>query len=130
ILIFFIAEIFGDRQTGQSHAQARAGWFVHLTVHQSDFGIPELVLLDHARFGHFMVQVVAFTRALTHPREDGDTAVELGDVVNELHDNYCFAHASAAEGADLAAFKEWTYQIDHLDPRWKDLRRSGLIFER
>ena len=35
VLAFFVAEVFGHRQSGQRHAQTRAGRLVHLAEHQN-----------------------------------------------------------------------------------------------
>ena len=37
VLIFFVAEILGDGERGQRHAETRAGRLVHLAVNQADF---------------------------------------------------------------------------------------------
>ena len=37
ILILLVAEIFRHGERRQGDAEARAGWFVHLAVHESDF---------------------------------------------------------------------------------------------
>ena len=79
---------------------------------------------------HLVIQVVAFARALADSGEHRDAAMELGDVVDQLHDDDRLAHAGAAEGADLAAFQERADQIDHLDAGGEHFRRGGLIDER
>ena len=48
--------------------------------------------------------------------------MELGDVVDQFHDDDRLAHAGAAERADLAAFQEGTDQVDDLDAGGKNLR--------
>src|SRR5580704_11086401 len=70
--------------------------------------------LDDAGLGHFQPQVVAFTRALTDAGEHGESAVLLGDVIDELHDDHGLAHARAAKQSDLAAFQKWLNEIDDL----------------
>ena len=93
-------------EAGQGDAQAGAGRFVHLAVHEGDFRRAEVVLLDDARFGHFLVEIVAFPGALADSGEHRHAAMELGDVVDQFHDDDRLAHAGAAERADLAAFQE------------------------
>ena len=44
-----------------------------------------------------MVQVVSLTGALSYAGEHGVTAVGLGHVVDELHDQHGLAHASTTE---------------------------------
>ena len=77
-----------------------------------------------------MVKIVAFARALADAGEHGETAVELGDVVDQFHDDDGLADARAAERADLAALQEGTNQVDDLDAGLENLRRSGLIHQR
>ncbi len=127
VLILLIAEIFRDGQTRQRHAQTGAGWFVHLAVNEGDFRFREIVLLDDVGLGHFVVKIVALARPLADAGEDRHTAVQFGNVVDQLHDDDGLAHAGAAEGADFAAFKKGTNQINDLDAGGQDLGRGGLI---
>ena len=142
VLVLFVAEIFGDGQRGQRHAQTRAGRLVHLAVHQADFragrddGQAEFILLrmaffvllhlDDAGFDHFVVQVVAFARAFAHAREHRNAAVQLGDVVDEFHDDDRLADAGAAERADFAALQERADQINDLDAGGQNLRATWI----
>ena len=77
-----------------------------------------------------MIEVVAFARALADAGEHGHAAVELGDVVDQLHDDDGLADAGAAERADLAALEERADQVDDLDAGREHLRRRRLIGER
>ena len=86
--------------------------------------------IDDARFLHFQPQVVALACALAHPGEDRHTAVLLGDVVDQLHNNDGLAHACAAEQSDLAAAQVGLQQVDHLDARFEHLEARGLVLER
>jgi hypothetical protein len=110
-----VAEVLGDRQAGQAHAQTRARRLVHLAVDQrhrvQDVGLLELE-----------VQVVPLARALAHAAEHRLAAVALGDVVDQLLDDDGLADAGAAEEADLAALHERGDQVDDLDARLEDLR--------
>ena len=115
---------------GQGHAQAGARRFVHLAVHQGDLGRAQVVLLDDPRFGHFVVEVVAFAGALADAGEHRHSAVELGDVVDQLHDDDRLADAGAAERAHFAALQEGADQIDDLDAGGEHLRGSRLVHER
>jgi len=49
--------------------------------------------------------------------------VQLGDVVDQLHDDDGFADARAAKGADLAAFQKRAEEINDLDAGDEHLRR-------
>ncbi len=87
----------------------------------------EVVLVDDAGLAHFPVEVVALTGALTDPGEHGVTAVLLGDVVDQLHDDDGLADAGTTEGADLAALGERADQVDDLDAGLEDLGRGVLL---
>ena len=114
----------------QRHAKARARRLVHLAVDQRDLRGAEVLLVDDACLRHLVVEVVALARALADAGEHRDPAVELGDVVDELHDDDRLADAGAAKGADLAALQKGANQIDDLDARGQHLRRRRLIRER
>ena len=130
ILILLVAEVFGDGEAGQGHAQAGARRFVHLAVHQGDLGRAQVVLLDDPRFGHFVVEVVPFAGALSDAGEHRHAAVELGDIVDQLHDDDRLADAGAAERAHFPAFQEGADQINDFDAGGEHLRRSRLVHER
>ena len=49
------------------------------------FDFDEVVLVDHARVDHLVIEVVAFARALAHAGEHRQARVRLGDVVDQLH---------------------------------------------
>ena len=111
-------------------AQARARRLVHLAVDQRDLRRRQILLVDDARLRHLVVEVVALARALADAGEHRHAAVELGDVVDQLHDDDGLADARATERADLAALQERADQIDDLDAGRQHLRRGGLIGER
>ena len=77
-----------------------------------------------------MVKVVALTGTLTHTREHGVTGVQLGDVVDELHDDHGFAHAGTTKRADLAALEERADEVDDLDAGGQQLGGGGLLGQR
>ncbi len=90
------------------------GRLVHLAVDERD-------LVDHARLGHLEHEVVALARALADAGEDGDAAVLLGEVVDQLLDQDGLADAGAAEQADLAALDVRRDQVDALEAGLEDL---------
>ena len=96
VLAVLVAEVLGHGQAGQRDAHAGPGGLVHLAE-------DEHRLVDDARLGHLEPEVVALAGALAHAAERGQTAVLLGQVVDELLDEHGLAHAGAAEQADLAA---------------------------
>ena len=128
--MLLVAKVLGDRKARKRHAQARPWRFVHLAVDQRDLRRAQVLLVDDAGARHFVVQVVTFARALADAGEDRHTAVQLGDVVDQLHDDDGFPHAGPTERADLAAFQEGTDQIDHLDTRGEHLRGGRLVRQR
>ena len=117
-----VAEVLGHRQGGEADAQARARRLVHLA--EDHHG-----LVDDARLGHLVEQVVALARALAHAREDGVAVVLLGDVADQLLDDDRLADAGAAEDADLAALGEGGDEVDDLDAGLEHLGRGGLVLE-
>ena len=127
---FFIAEIFGHRQAGQSHAQARAGRLGHLAVDQRRARFFRIARDDHAGLLHFQPEVVAFAGALAHAGEHRNAAVLHGHVVNQFLNQHRLAHAGAAEQADLSALQVRLHQIHNLDAGLEHFQRRGLIFER
>ena len=97
VLAFFIAEVLGDGEAGETHAEARSGRLGHLAVDQRDFALAEIFGIDDAAFLHFEPEVVAFASALANTGEHGESAVLQCNVVDELHDDDRLAYASAAE---------------------------------
>ncbi|KAG1251387.1 hypothetical protein G6F65_018380 [Rhizopus arrhizus] len=118
----FVTELLGHRQAGQRHAQTVARGFVHLTEHHRD-------LVQNVRLFHFVVEVVALTGTLTHAGEHGQTAVRLGDVVDQLHHVDGLADAGAAEQADLAALCERADQVNNLDAGFQQFHRRRQFVE-
>ena len=114
----------------ERHAQARARRLVHLAVDERDLRRAEILLVDDACLRHLVVEIVPLARALADAGEHRDAAMELGDVVDQLHDDDGLADAGAAERANLAALQEGADQIDDLDPGGQHFRRRRLIRER
>src|SRR5206468_1018204 len=79
---------------------------------------------------HFVVKVVAFAGAFAHARKHRDATVQLRDVVDEFHDDNRFAHAGAAERADLAALEEGADEVNDLDAGGENLGAGGLVHQR
>src|SRR5262249_2129375 len=82
------------------------------------------------RLTHLEIEVVAFACSLSDPREDRDTTVRLGDVVDELLDEHRLADARAAEQADFAALPVGSEEVDDLDSGLENLDLARLIDER
>ena len=77
-----------------------------------------------------MVKVVTLTGTLTHTREHGVAGVQLGDVVDELHDDHGFAHTGTTKRTDLAALEERADEVDDLDAGGQQLGGGGLLGQR
>jgi hypothetical protein len=116
----FVAEVLGDAQTGQGHAQPVARRLVHLAVDQRH-------LVQHVRILHLMIEVVAFAGPLAHAGEHRITGVLDGDIADQLHHVDGLAHAGAAEQAHLATLGERTEQVDDLDTGFQQFGRARLI---
>src|SRR5438046_361138 len=97
--MLLVAKVLGARKARKRHAQARPWRFVHLAVDQRDLRRAQVLLVDDAGARHFVVQVVTFARALAHAGEDRHTAVQLGDVVDQLHDDDGLPDAGPTERA-------------------------------
>src|SRR5207253_3076961 len=125
VLAFLVAEIFGLGEAGQRNAGAGARRLVHLAEHERDLGalgcrVAILVLGDDAGFEELVVEVVTFAGALTDAGEYADSAVALGDIVDQLLNEHGLADAGAAEQTDLAAAGIRREQVDDLDPGDQD----------
>jgi hypothetical protein len=77
-----------------------------LPVHQGDFGLRQIILSDDPRFGHFVVEIVAFACAFADACEHRNTAMEFGNIIDEFHDHHCLADSCAAKGSDLTPFEK------------------------
>ena len=123
VAALLVAEVLGHRQAGQPDPLAGAGRLVHLAEHEGR-------LLDDARLGHLVDEVVALAGALADAGEDGHAGVLLGDVADQLLDDDRLADAGAAEDADLAALLERADQVDDLEAGLEDLDLGRLLVER
>ena len=130
VLALGVAEVLGDRQTGEADAQARAGRLGHLAVDQRGLRLLGVARRDDARLRHLVVEVVALAGALADAGEDREAAVVHGDVVDELLDHDGLADAGAAEEAGLAALRVRLEQVDDLDAGLEHLDGGRLLVVR
>ena len=84
-------------------------------------------MLVHARFDHFVVQIVAFAGAFTHASEHRITTMRLGDVVDQFHDQNRLADTGTAEQTNLTTLGVRCDQIDDLDAGDEDLGFRRLL---
>ena len=85
--------------------------------------------LDHIGLDHLIIEIVTFTGSLTHASEHGNSAMQFGNVVDQLHDHNCLADARATKRAHLAALQERAYEVNHLDASAEHLRCGRLILQ-
>ena len=76
---------------------------------------------------HLVIEIVAFAGTLADACEHRITAVRLGDVVDQFHDQHGLADAGAAEQADLAALGIRCEQVDDLDAGDQDGSLGRLV---
>ena len=127
VLAFLVAEILGQGQPGQANPGTGARRLVHLTVDQSGFRAGRVAGCDDAGLDHFLVQIVPFAGPLADPGEHRVTAVRLGDVGDQFHDQHRFADAGAAEQANLAALGVRRQQVDDLNTGFQNFGFRRLI---
>jgi len=96
VLSLLVPEVLGDGESGQCDTGTGAGRLIHLTVDQRHLRLVTLEV-DDAGHDHLVVEVVALAGALADAGEDGVAAVGLGDVVDQLHDEYGLTHAGTTK---------------------------------
>src|SRR5699024_4208055 len=73
-------------------------------------------------------EVVSFTSTLTHTGENRQTAVLLGDVVDQFEHVDGFTDTGTAKQTDLTAFGKRADQINHLNTGFEEFdRRRKLV---
>src|SRR5690625_4034606 len=132
-----ITEYLGHGQTTQGNTQTVTWRLVHLTKDHGYFGLAQVFDVNHPCLGHFVVEVVTFTSTLSHYGKDGQTAVLLGNVVNQLKHVDGLTDPSTPKQTDLTAFGERTNEVNHLDPGLEQLncgrelvKSGGLLVNR
>src|SRR5699024_1880900 len=120
--MLLIAEILRHGKTCLRHPHTGSGGFVHLPEHEG-------CLIQDSRFAHLCPEVVSLTGTLPHSGEDRISAVLCGDVVDQLLDEDCLAHAGAAEKADLAALCGGGQKVDDLDACLQHLHSRALVLK-
>src|SRR5690606_11045500 len=110
----------GHGQAGQCHAQTVAWRLVHLTVDHRYF-------VENVGVLHLVVEVVTLTSTLTHTGEHGQTAVRLGDVVDQFHHVEGRTNTSTTEQANVAALGERADQVDNLDTGFQQVAAASLF---
>src|SRR5690606_20596822 len=108
------------QHTGQGHAQ---------TVNQrrDDRAVDQRYLVQKEGKRHLVVEVDTFTGTLTHTGEHGETAVRLGEVVDQRHHVHGRAHTGTTEQTDLATLGEGADQVDDLDTGFQQIGTTGLL---
>uniref|UniRef100_A0A182P1D5 Prokaryotic-type class I peptide chain release factors domain-containing protein n=1 Tax=Anopheles epiroticus TaxID=199890 RepID=A0A182P1D5_9DIPT len=128
ILTLLVAEVLGHSQSSQRDTGTGARRLVHLAVHQRDLG--RLVLQrDDTTLNHLVVQIVTLAGAFADAGKHGVTTVRLGDVVDQLHDEYGLADTGTTEQSDLATLRVRGQQIHHLDAGYQNLLLDAHLDE-
>ncbi|OQB83995.1 MAG: hypothetical protein BWX88_03018 [Planctomycetes bacterium ADurb.Bin126] len=120
-----VAEVLGQRQCRQGHAEAGAGRLVHLS---EDHGrLVDELLPRGADFGvlHFQPDVVALPGPLADAGKDAVAAVLGGHARDEFLDDNGLSQPGPAEQPGLSAADEGGQQVDDLDARLEQLALGG-----
>ena len=127
VLVLDVTEVLGHGERALRDARTGAGWLVHLAVDEHALGLA----LEVDDFGchHFEVEICALARALADTGEHRETAVALGDVVDELHNDDSLSDAGAPEEPDLSSLAVWENEVDDLDSGGEDGVRAALVGE-
>ena len=130
-VLALVAEMLGDRQTGEADAGASARRFVHLAEHQRAFRLNVRIGMVRVgvdlRFDELVIEVVAFAGTLADAGEHRIATVGLGDVVDQFLNQHGLADAGAAEQADLAALGIRRQEVDDLDAGDENFSFGGLV---
>jgi peptide chain release factor 1 len=108
VLLLNVTEVLSHRQSRESNAKTRSRWLVHLAEH-------ECGLVDNARLGHFVDQVVTLTGTLTDTGEHGNTVVVVGHAVDHFLDQNGLANTCTTEQTDLSTLHIRGQEVDRLD---------------
>ena len=76
-----------------------------------------LTVADDARLDHFAKKVVSFAGALTYASEYREASVALGDVVDELLDEYGFTDTGTTEQTNFTTLCVGFDEVDDLNAR-------------
>src|SRR5690606_22042901 len=116
----FVTELLGHGQAGQCHAQTVSWRLVHLAVHHGHF-------VENVGILHLVVEVVPFTGTLAHTGEHGQTAVRLGDVVDQFRHVDGLTNTGTTEQTDFTALGKRADQVDDLDAGFQQLVAASLF---
>jgi len=122
-VLALVAEELGGGEASEGDAHAGSGRLVHLAVDQAGLG-------DDTGLGHLEEEVGALAGTLADAGEDRRAAVLLGEVVDELLDEYRLADAGTTEESRLAATDVGLEKVDGLDAGLEYLGLGGEVLER
>ena len=115
VLALHITEVFRNRQTSQGNPHPGTRWFVHLTINHGR-------LFQNPGGLHFVVHIVTFTGPFTNTREDRNTIVALGNIVNQFLNQNGLTNTGTTEQTNLTTTNIWSQQVNNLDPGFQDFR--------
>ena len=108
VLMVMITEVFRHRKTCQTNTHSGTRRFIHLSVNQ--YG-----LIQDTAVLHFMIHVISFTGSLPDTGNDGHSTMFLGDIVNQLLDQYGFSYSRTAKQTNLTTLGIWAKQVNDLN---------------
>ena len=123
ILSLFFAEIFGHRQSGKRNPQAHSRWLVHLAKDHH-------CLAKHTGFLHFIPEVIALARPLTHTGEYGIPTMLGSYIADQFLNDNGFPHTRSTVGSHLSPSGERRHQINHFKPGFQHLSSGFLLLKR
>ena len=122
VLTLGVAEILGERKRRKGNPGSRSRRLVHLSEYESRVS-------KNPRFLHLPVKVVSFPGSLSHSAENRVTAVFLGYVMDEFHQQNGLSYSRSAEKTDFPALKKRSKKIDNLYARLEKLHLGALLDE-
>ena len=96
-----ITEVFRHRQTGQPNTHSGTRRFIHLSVHQHG-------LVQNTTVLHFMIHVISFAGSLPYAGNDGHSTMFLGDIMDQLLNQYGFTYSRTTKQTNLTTLGIWT----------------------
>ncbi|MNM65037.1 hypothetical protein D3C81_764580 [compost metagenome] len=85
--------------------------------------------INNAGLCHFHVKVITFTSTFPNACEYGDTAMLLGNVINQLLNCYGFTYTGTTEETNLTALSIRSEQVDNFNSSFQNLGLCRQILE-
>ena len=114
VLVLLISEVLSNGESSEADTGSGTGWLVHLTVHKGGLG-SWAIGDDDTRLDHFVVEIVALTGSFADTSEDGETTMELGDIVDKLHNQDSLADTSTTEETNFTSLGVGSQKVNNLN---------------